>query len=659
MQYNNPANDGTFSGAQSSQDGMAHLRVIPSTTDHKPISMIQLLTPCHPIPTSWCCLRTQASVITPIRSWTKASEIVYNDSLTPYQGNIMSKYRVVFDANHKAIAIQTSFKHRRLLQTPLLNKGSAFTREEREMFELSGLLPYQEETLDQQANRMYDCYQNKQSDIEKHIFLRRIHDSNYTLFYHLIHRHIEEMLPIIYTPTIGEAVRHFSHLDLQPRGLFIAYPQRDHLDNILAQYHDTPIRIVVITDGEGVLGIGDQGAGGINIVMAKGAVYSLCAGIDPFHVLPIQLDCGTNNQALLDDPDYLGWRHKRIEGDAYNTFVSDVIKALQRHFPQSYLHWEDFGRSNARRFLEQYKHQLCSFNDDIQGTGAVALATILTALNHIQQPLTDQTILIFGAGTAGIGIADQIHQGLVALGKSSEEAYAQIWLIDRPGVLTHDMTGLTTGQKPYAQTIDADWTTDERGHVTLPLAIPKIKPTILIGCSAQKGSFTQGCITEMMQHCPNPIIMPLSNPTDRAEATPADILTWTQGQAFIATGSPFSTVTHAGKTYAIAQCNNVFIFPGLGLGATLCQASTISNTMLMAACQSLAAFTHRHHQGTGRLLPKVTDCQSVNKEIAKAVVHQAMQEGLANKTIEDIDATIEHAFWTPTYLPYHWHNDPS
>lgn len=564
----------------------------------------------------------------------------------------MSKYRVVFDAQNKATAIETSFTRRRLLQTPLLNKGSAFTRQERDAFDLVGLLPFQEETLEQQANRMYDCYQNKQSNIEKHIFLRRIHDSNYTLFYYLIHHHIEEMLPIIYTPTIGEAVQHFSHLDLQPRGLFIAYPQRAHIDAMLAQYQDTPIKIIVMTDGEGVLGIGDQGTGGINIVMAKGAVYSLCAGVDPFHVLPIQLDCGTNNQALLDDPDYLGWRHPRIEGAAYNAFVSEVIKSLQAHFPNSYLHWEDFGRSNARRFLEEYKHQLCSFNDDIQGTGAVALATILTALNDIQQPLTTQTILVFGAGTAGIGIADQIHQGLVALGQTPEQAYAQIWLIDRPGVLTSDMSGLTKGQQPYAKAVDASWPKDERGHITLPLAIPKVRPTILIGCSAQKDSFTKQCIRSMHQHCKRPIIMPLSNPTDRAEATPANLLAWTDGQAFIATGSPFDPVTYQQKTHAIAQCNNVFIFPGLGLGATLCQASTISNTMLMAACKSLAAYTHQHYQDTGRLLPQVTDCQAVNKAIAKAVIAQAHQEGIAKQHIDDIDNTIEQAFWTPQYLPY-------
>lgn len=540
----------------------------------------------------------------------------------------------------------TKLKGRRLIQNPRLNKGSAFTKTERAKFDLVGLLPIRQESLLEQSQRIYKCYCKLETNLDKHVLLRHIRNQNEVLFYYLIKQNFAEMLPIIYTPTIGEAVEKFSEINLQPRGLFISYPELSNLKTILAPYKNYPIKIAIITDGEGVLGIGDQGAGGINIAIAKGSLYSLLGGLDPSEVLPIQIDSGTNNTKLRQDSNYLGWQHPRIKGKDYYNFVEKIVKTLLDYYPGCFIHWEDFARDNAQYFLRRYQDSFCTFNDDIQGTGAVSLATILTALKKNKKCLTKQNTIIYGAGSAGIGIANQICLGLEQLGLSSTEARSRIWLIDRHGLLCHD-SELNKAQKPYAKS-RPDWAKTQGDLLS---TIINTKASILIGCSAQKGHFTKECIQAIHNNCQNPIIMPLSNPTECAEATPANIITWTNGKALIASGSPFKPVVFGQELFNISQCNNMFIFPGLGRAVTLCNAKTISSGMMMAACMALAKFTNSNTSGN-QLLPNVEQCRDANKAVAKAVIKQAINEKLATREIQDIDAELTDSFWKPKYLKY-------
>ncbi len=528
--------------------------------------------------------------------------------------------------------IETDLKGKALLMTYLLNKGTAFTTEERYALGLLGKLPPKIETLDEQVVRAYHQYKKYKSDLQKHIYLNNLHDKNEVLFYKLVSDHLVEMIPILYTPSVGQAVKAYSHEFRQPRGLFISYLDQDNIDLILENRTHPELAVIVVTDGERVLGIGDQGVGAINIPIAKLMLYTICGGINPYHTLPIMLDVGTNNPSLLEDPLYLGWRHPRIQGKAYDQFIEKFVRAIQKHFPNTFLHWEDFGRDNARHILDTYRDQLCTFNDDVQGTSVAAVSAVLTAMDRVQQTLTEQRIVIFGAGTAGIGIADRLVDTLVYQGVPKEVAIAKIWLIDREGLLVHKMPNLMPFQLPYAR--------QEKLGLSLMEVIKQVKPTILIGCSAVGGAFTEEIIREMAFHTSRPIILPLSNPTEQSEATPEDLLKWTASRALIATGSPFGDVC--------AQCNNAFSFPGIGLGLIASRAERLTDNMLWAACKALSRAAPVG--ANAPLLPHLSEAKSVAIKIAIAVVNQAREEGLASL---DSDISTEEAvrkiYWEPYY----------
>jgi len=528
--------------------------------------------------------------------------------------------------------IETDLQGKALLVTYLLNKGTAFTSAERYALGLLGKLPAKIETLDEQVVRAYHQYKKYKSDLQKHIYLNNLHDKNEVLFYKLVSVHLVEMIPILYTPSVGQAVKAFSHEFRQPRGLFISYQDQDNMDLILENRTHPELSVIVVTDGERVLGIGDQGVGAIGIPIAKLMLYTICGGINPYHALPIMLDVGTNNPKLLEDPLYLGWRHPRIQGKEYDQFIEKFVRAIQRHFPNTFLHWEDFGKDNARRILERYRDELCTFNDDMQGTSVVAVSAVLTAMDKLQQKLADQRIVIFGAGTAGVGIADRLVDSLKREGVLEDAAIAQIWLIDREGLLVRNMPNLMPFQLPYVR--------EEKLGLSLEAVVKKIKPTILIGCSAVGGAFTEEIVREMVLHTPRPVIFPLSNPTEQSEATPADLLKWTAGKALIATGSPFGDVC--------AQCNNAFSFPGIGLGLIASRAKSLTDSILWTACKTLSSAAPVGIDAP--LLPHLSEARSVAIKIAIAVVDKAREEGQArldsNITSED---AVKKTLWEPYY----------
>ncbi len=550
--------------------------------------------------------------------------------------------------------IETPLSGYDLLGAPKLNKGCAFTREEREIFQLDGLLPNQVETLEQQVARMYAQYQEHQSNLGKNIYLNVLHDYNETLFYKLVSQYLEEMLPIIYTPTVGEAVERFSLEHRKPRGIYISFPDRDKISAILDHRLPQEVDLIVTTDGEAVLGIGDQGIGGINIASAKLMVYTLCGGISPHRVLPIQLDLGTNNPNLLKDPMYVGWRHERISGQDYFDFIDQFVTAINKKFPDVLLHWEDLGRDNARHILDTYRNQFCNFNGDIQGTGSVALGCILAASNAIKTKMTDHRIIIFGGGTAGIGIADQIHDALQRNGLSSEEAYKHFWIVDKPGLL-FDYFSLLPFQKPYARSRAdiADWIVENPNQVTLLEVIKNIKPTILIGSSTVGGAFTEEIVKAIAANVEHPIIMPLSNPTAKSEAKPNDLYTWTAGKALIATGSPFPDILVGDKRIRVAQSNNAFAFPGIGLGTIAVKAKYLTDEMIWAATRALSECSPILHQANMPLLPKLSEAKFVSRQVALAVATEARAQGLAqiNDNI-DLNLAIARTSWEPRYYRY-------
>ncbi len=546
--------------------------------------------------------------------------------------------------NKQGESLETSFSGKALLTIAQLNKGTAFTQEERLAFGLVGKLPMRVETLEEQVERAYLQYASYESLIQKRIYLNNLHDRNHVLIYKLVSLYLTEMMPIIYTPVVGSSVKAFHREFRQARGLYLSYPERDYIDQILENRTNPDVDVIVITDGEGVLGIGDQGIGGIDIPIAKLMVYTLCAGINPLNTLPIQLDVGTNNQTLLEDPLYLGWRHPRLQGQEYDDFIEQVVSAIKRKFPQVFLHWEDFGKDNARRNLVRYQDQLCTFNDDIQGTGAVTLAAILAAVKANQSTLAEQRVVIFGAGTAGTGIADQICDAMVRQGLSREEARRRFWLLDRQGLLLSDAARLMPAQQPYAREPSE---VIYGAQLDLLQTVKQASPTILIGCSAKAGGFTQEIIESMAQQTEQrPIILPLSNPTEYAEATPANILAWTKGRALIATGSPFAPVDGV----KIAQCNNALVFPGLGLGILAVKASRCTDSMLWAACEALSVHAPILQDATGPLLPNIKDAKGIARQIAIAVALQACEEGLTEISPEQVEVCVDQIIWEPKYL---------
>lgn len=541
-----------------------------------------------------------------------------------------------------------------LLETPLLNKGSAFTEKERRSFNLMGLLPPRYENIDEQVERAYMQYCSFDEPINKHIYLRAVQDNNETLFYRLLNDHLEEMLPIIYTPTVGEACEHFSDIYRSARGIFVSYEDRDYLDDILHSVSKDRVKVLVVTDGERVLGLGDQGIGGMGIPIGKLSLYTACGGISPAYTLPVVLDVGTNNQTLLDDPMYMGMRHPRIEKDEYNAFVDQFIDAAQQRWPGVLIQFEDFAQPNAMPILQRHKERVCCFNDDIQGTAAVTLGTVLSACKRKGERLRDQNIVFVGAGSAGCGIAEQLIRAMVEEGLSDAEARAQLYMIDRFGLLMQRMDGLLDFQAALAQPESAvsAWRYDG-DYPSLLDVVSNIDVGVLIGVSGKPGLFTEEAIRRLHQRCERPIILPLSNPSKHVEARPQQILEWTNGQAIVATGSPFSAVEYAQQRYEISQCNNSYIFPGIGLGVVASRASRVSDEMLMAASRCLAEAATQYHDKLNRVLPPLTELAELSRGIAFSVAKVAQAQGLARERSDDeLRDDIERNFWTPKYREY-------
>lgn len=553
------------------------------------------------------------------------------------------------------IYLETNLTGKPLLTIPELNKGTAFTLEERKELGLIGKLPAKIEHLQDQAMRAYQQFSSLNSLLQKNIYLRNLQNSNLVLFYKVIQGHLAEMLPIIYTPIVGTAVVEFSKEFRQPRGLYLSYEDQDNIREILSNRTNPEIDLIVVTDGEGVLGIGDQGVGAMDIPIAKLMVYTVAAGINPLKTLPILLDVGTNNQSLLDDPLYLGLRHPRVQGEEYEIFIDKFVAAVKAEFPNVYLHWEDFGRKNARRNLDRYRSELATFNDDIQGTGVVTVAALLAAIKASNTDLAKQKFVIFGAGTAGVGIADQVCDAMVRSGIDPEHARRSFWILDRSGLITEKSLTISPEQRRYARTIEeiADWSRDDPNRTSLADIIRNIHPTALIGTSTSPGAFSEAMIKEMASHVDRPIIFPLSNPTEKSEAIPADLIKWTEGRALIATGSPFPNAEYDGKEIPIAQCNNALVYPGIGLGVLASKAKCLSDDMLWAACEQTIYSSPILHDPNEALLPRFDQSAKLSREIAIAVVKQAIDEGLAqvdeHKSIEEL---IDEIYWEPHYLPY-------
>ena len=539
-----------------------------------------------------------------------------------------------------------------LLDHPGINKGTAFTEDERSRFGLHGLLPPQVETLEEQAVRAYEAYKRKDDDLERHIYLRALQDTNEVLFYRLLLDHIEDMTPIVYTPVVGLACEQFSHIYRRPRGLFISYPLRKSIATLLRNRPNPDVDVIVVTDGERVLGIGDQGAGGLGIPIGKLSLYTLIGGIRPERTLPMVLDVGTNNKERLNDPEYLGWRHERITGQEYFDFVDQFVQTVKQELPGTCLQWEDFATPHARPILQRYRYELLTFNDDIQGTAAVALGAILGAVKVTGKSLEDQQIVMLGAGSAGIGVADGLRAAMKGEGLSEQEARGHFWVVDRDGLLHSGRKELTAEQSVYAQPEDrvSGWRRTFNGHIGLADVIGKIEATVLIGLSTVGDAFSESIVREMARKVERPIIFPLSNPTIKSEAKPEDLIRWTDGRALVATGSPFAPVSYGGRTIPIAQCNNLFIFPAMGLGVVASGASRVSDPMMLAAARVLAGNSPALKDSSASLLPPLTDIRRVAAEIAVAVGLEAQKDGLAPNLAEDeLRQGVAAAQWTPAY----------
>lgn len=552
-------------------------------------------------------------------------------------------------------SVEISLSDYELVTNPLLNKGMAFTHQERKDFNLFGLLPPHEATLEEQRIRSYEAFQRKNNDVEKYIYLRDLQDSNEVLFYSLLYKHIEEMMPIVYTPTVGAGCQRFSHLYRRPRGLYLAYPDIDNIDTILANKRFDAVQAIVVSDGERILGLGDQGAGGMGIPIGKLALYTVCAGIHPAATLPILLDTGTNNPELIDDPMYIGWRHERIRGSEYDRFIDKFIAAVKKRFPHVLLQWEDFAQQNANPLLERYRNQLCTFNDDIQGTAAVATGTLFSAIQVTGEKLTDQRIAIVGAGSAGCGIAKLMMHAMIAEGLSETAARAKFYLIDRNGLLVDGMPGVLPFQQPFqqAKNIVATWQCSNKDNISLQDVVKNARPTVLVGVSGQPNIFNEAIVKEMAKNVARPVIFPLSNPTSRSEAAPTDLLAWTNGQAIIGTGSPFPNIMRDGKSFRVDQTNNAYIFPGMGLGLIAVEAKNVSDKMFMVAAKALAECSPAKNNVKGNLLPPFTQIREISLHIAKAVAQQAIDEKLAKPCDPDkLEKLISSKMWNPIYLSY-------
>jgi malate dehydrogenase (oxaloacetate-decarboxylating) len=548
----------------------------------------------------------------------------------------------------------TALRGQALLADPRLNKQSAFSDSEREELGLVGLLPQRVETIDQQLLRVRRQLSEQPSVLAKNVYLRELHDRNETLFYRLLIEDLPELMPIVYTPTVGEAIREYSHAFRRPRGVYLQSRWPDDVPKAFANLQLGPddVDLIVATDSEAILGIGDWGVGGIDIAIGKISVYVAAAGVDPERAIPVVLDVGTDRTGLLTDPGYLGEKHARLRGEQYDALIDKYVSTAKQMFPNALLHWEDFGEANARRILDRYRDEVCTFNDDMQGTGAIAFAAILSGVRVTGRPLADHRVLVFGAGTAGVGIADQIRDAIVESGYSQEEACRRIWLIDRPGLLTDDMDDLRDYHRPYARPAAEvrDLERDPEGGISLLEAVRHVRPTILVGTSTVQGAFTEQVVREMHQHVERPFILPMSNPTSLAEAVPADLLHWTDGQALIVTGSPFDSVKRGGVSYHIGQANNALLYPGLGLGAIVSRATKVTDGMLNAAARAVAQLVEVTGPGSP-LLPEIADIRATSASVAAAVVQQAVDEGVARYTPENPLQAVLDSMWKPRYRP--------
>lgn len=536
-----------------------------------------------------------------------------------------------------------------LLSNPFLNKGTAFTEKERDNYNLIGTLPNKIEKIEEQSNRVYAQFLTKQTNLEKRSYLMEIFNTNCTLFYFLMKKHIVEFMPIVYDPTVAESIEKYSELFISPQNaafLSINHPNliRKTLKNA-AQGRD--IKLIVVTDAEEILGIGDWGVNGVDICVGKLMVYTAAAGIPPENVLPVVLDTGTNNKKLLNDALYLGERHARVRGPKYNTFVDLFVENAEALFPDLYLHWEDFGRANATAILERYKNKITTFNDDVQGTGIVSLAGILGALKISGEKITDQILVTFGAGTAGVGIANQIYDEMVRQGLSESDAKRRIFLVDKQGLLFTDTPDLTFEQKKFAR--DRGAFSGAESLTSLSAVVQQVKPTVLIGTSTQPSSFTEELVKEMASYTKRPIIFPLSNPTELAEATASDLIKWTNGKALVATGVPSEPVEHNGITYQIGQANNALMYPGLGLGILASTAKLINGEILSKASHALSGLVDYKQLGAA-VLPPVKDITHISDRIAKKVIESVLEQKLNKKTITSAEDAIKAIKWTPEYV---------
>jgi malate dehydrogenase (oxaloacetate-decarboxylating) len=553
------------------------------------------------------------------------------------------------------VPIETRLSGFDLINTSMLNKGTAFTVDERDRFRLHGLLPPHVGTLDVQVTRRLKVLRAFNTDFERYAFLRDLQDTNETLFYALLVRNLAELLPLVYTPTVGEGCQRFSEIWRKPRGLFLSYPNKSRIREILADPRFDRVRVIVVSDGERILGLGDQGAGGMGIPIGKLSLYTGCAGIHPDMTLPILLDVGTNNQERLVDPLYVGWQHERVTGQDYDDFVEEFVSAVTERWPDVLLQWEDFAGSNASRLLTRYRDRLCTFNDDIQGTAAVAVASLLAAINVTGVKLTDQRIAVLGAGSAGCGIASLLLQAMIDAGASEAQTRQCFFLVDRNGLLIDGMSGITPAQMPFVQKREAvaSWVLESPSEISLLDVMRNAKPTVLVGVSGQHGAFTETVVRAMAEHAERPVIFPLSNPTSRSEATPEHLLAWTNGRALIGTGSPFEPVAWDGKMIPINQTNNSYIFPGVGLGVLAVGARRVTDAMFMVAGKAVAAMSPTVVDKNGRLLPPVAQLREVAIAVAKAVGRQAQADGVAAPCDEAaLSERIETLFWEPHYQPY-------
>jgi malate dehydrogenase (oxaloacetate-decarboxylating) len=551
--------------------------------------------------------------------------------------------------------VETALSGYELLNDPLLNKGTGFSDAERDEFDLHGLLPPRVTPLDMQVKRRLDAFRSQTSDLHRYVFLRGLQDTNEVLFYALLTQNIEEMMPVVYTPTVGLGCQLFSHIFRKPRGLFLSLPYKDAIRRIIGHPRFDGVEAIVVSDGERILGLGDQGAGGMGIPIGKLSLYTACAGLHPSTTLPILLDVGTDNKELLADPLYIGWHHERVRGAEYDAMIETFVDAVSERWPHVLLHWEDFALRNANRLLARYRDRLCTFNDDIQGTAAVAVGTLLAAVNVTGESLRNQRIAVLGAGSAGTGICALLLRAMIEAGESEREARDRFYLIDRDGLLVDDMPELQPFQAPFAQPRNrvADWKLQTPGRIELADVVVNAQPTVLIGTSGQPHIFTENVVRAMARHAPCPIIFPLSNPTERSEATPHDLLTWTDGRAVIGTGSPFPPLRRNGRDVRVDQTNNAYVYPGIGLGAIAADARAISDAMFLAAARTVAELSPARHDREANLLPPLVELRRISFQVASAVAKQAVAEGLAAPmTPEEIATAVRAKMWEPVYAPY-------